>query len=92
MRKLTDTVALQVRLPEGLRRKLAAEAEKSERSLNGEILWRLGQTLTEEWQEFIGGMGKIETDRQDFIDRMMENPEFREKLSKLVAEMPRKKP
>ena len=90
MRKVTDTVALQVRMPEGLRRKLAAEAEESQRSLNSEILWRLGQTLTEEWQQFIGGMGKIEKDRQDFIDGMMENPDFRAKLSKIVAEMPRK--
>jgi hypothetical protein len=90
-RKPTDTVALQVRLPEALRRKLAHEAEKSERSLNSEILWRLGQTLTEEWQQFIAGMGKIETDEREFMDRMMQRPEFREKLSKIVAEIPRKK-
>jgi len=44
MRKLTDIVPLQVRIPEGLRRKLAKEAEENGRSLNSEIVWRLGQS------------------------------------------------
>ena len=44
-RKPSDTVALQVRLVEGLRRKLAGAAEKNGRSLNSEIVWRLGQSF-----------------------------------------------
>jgi hypothetical protein len=46
-RKPSDIIALQVRLAESLRRKLATAAEKSGRSLNSEILWRLGQTFDE---------------------------------------------
>jgi hypothetical protein len=48
MHKPSDPIALQVRMTEGLRRKLAGAAEKNGRSLNAEILWRLGQTLEKE--------------------------------------------
>jgi Arc-like DNA binding domain len=44
-RKPTDTVNLRVRMPEGIRKRLAVEAEESRRSLNSEIVWRLGQSL-----------------------------------------------
>jgi Arc-like DNA binding domain len=47
-RKPTDMVALQVRLTEGLRRKLANAADKNGRSLNAEIVWRLGQSAGNE--------------------------------------------
>jgi Arc-like DNA binding domain len=47
-RKATDTVNLRVRMPEGIRKRLAVEAEGSRRSLNSEIVWRLGQSLGEE--------------------------------------------
>ena len=46
-RKSDDPIALQVRMTEGLRHKLAKAAEKNGRSLNAEILWRLEQTLGE---------------------------------------------
>jgi hypothetical protein len=47
-RKSDDPIALQVRMTEGLRAKLAKAAEQNGRSLNAEILWRLGQTFPEE--------------------------------------------
>jgi hypothetical protein len=40
-RKPTDIVALQVRLPERVRKMLSAAAEKNGRSLNAEIVHRL---------------------------------------------------
>ncbi|MGA8584254.1 MAG: Arc family DNA-binding protein [Roseiarcus sp.] len=40
-----DIVALQVRLTEAMRRQLVAEAKANERSLNSEIVYRLGQSL-----------------------------------------------
>jgi Arc-like DNA binding domain len=45
MRKPTDKVALQVRMPEAMRTSLVKAAKKDRRSLNGEILWRLTQSL-----------------------------------------------
>lgn len=45
---MSKPIALQVRMTEGLRRKLASAAEKNGRSLNAEILWRLGQTFEKE--------------------------------------------
>jgi hypothetical protein len=44
-RKSDDPIALQVRMTEGLRAKLAKAAEQNGRSLNAEILWRLDQTF-----------------------------------------------
>ena len=47
-RKADDPIALQVRMTEGLRHKLAKAAERNGRSLNAEIVWRLGQTFPQE--------------------------------------------
>jgi Arc-like DNA binding dprotein len=44
-RKPTDTVKLQLRFHEALRRRLAREAKKNNRSLNAEIVHRLEQSL-----------------------------------------------
>jgi hypothetical protein len=40
-----DPVNLRLRMPEALRKRLAAEAKANERSLNSEIVYRLGQSL-----------------------------------------------
>jgi hypothetical protein len=40
-----DPVNLRLRMPEVLRRRLASEAKANERSLNSEIVYRLGQSL-----------------------------------------------
>ena len=76
MHKLNDPIALQVRMTEGLRRKLAGAAEKNGRSLNAEILWRLGQTLEKE-----------ERKKQD--DEILEtlSPEVRASIEKLVRKL-----
>jgi hypothetical protein len=85
-----STAHLRLRLPAELRKAIAVEAEKANRSLNAEILWRLGQTLSEEWQRFIAGMEKIEKDEQERVDQLLQNPKLREYVTKLVAGMPKK--
>ena len=76
MHKPNDPIALQVRMTEGLRRKLAGAAEKNGRSLNAEILWRLGQTLEKE-----------ERKKQD--DDILEtlSPGMRASIEKLVRKL-----
>lgn len=44
-RKPDDTINLRVRLPETMRKMLETQAEMNERSLNSEIVYRLGQSL-----------------------------------------------
>jgi hypothetical protein len=44
-RKPTDIVQLKLRFPEELRKKVEREANKNERSLNGEIVHRLRLTF-----------------------------------------------
>jgi hypothetical protein len=85
-RKDTDVVNLRLRLPEGLRKQLDVEAEKANRSLNSEILWRLGQTFGKEWLEFIGEIEQQENREQEVLDRLMKNPQLRETLWKIVGE------
>ena len=89
-RKPTDTVNLRLRLPEGLRKELAARADKANRSLNGEILWRLGQTFGEQWQRFIAGMEEVERTEQEILERMKQDPEFNKALAEMVARLPKK--
>jgi hypothetical protein len=43
-------VHLQVRMPESIRKRLAAAAKKSGRSMNAEINWRLAGTLAPDWE------------------------------------------
>jgi Arc-like DNA binding domain len=84
-RKGTDTVNLRLRMPEALRQHLATEAEEANRSLNSEILWRLGQTFSKRWQEFIAGMEEQERTEQERRDQLMQDPKFQKSLSEIIA-------
>jgi hypothetical protein len=48
MRKPTDVVNIKIRCLEALRARLESEAKKNCRSLNGEIVYRLGLTFGKE--------------------------------------------
>ena len=89
-RKPTDAVALQVRMPEVLRQRLATEAEKANRSLNSEVLWRLGQTFGEEWQRFTAGVEDRERRDQENLERIRQDPRMQELIAKIIADMPKK--
>src|SRR5262245_44137569 len=86
-KKPHETAHLRLRLPEALRRQLANEAEKANRSLNSEILYRLGQTLSPEWRKFIAGMEEIERREQEYMEQAMQDPKVQETLRKIILEM-----
>ena len=86
-RKGTDTVNLRLRLPEALRKTLATEAEQAERSLNSEILWRLGQTFGEQWQRFIAGVEERERSEQERRDRILQDPKFQQWFAEAIAKL-----
>lgn len=86
-RRPTDIIPLQVRMPEALRQGLAAQAEKNKRSLNSEILWRLGQTMDERWQEFIGASERQKQDDEEFIARMLADPKHQASIERIVSKM-----
>lgn len=44
-RSATDTVSLKIRFTEAMRARIEQEAKKNQRSLNGEIVYRLGTTF-----------------------------------------------
>jgi hypothetical protein len=87
-RKPNDTVALQVRLPDGLRRKLAQAADKNARSLNSEIVWRLGQSLGAEGEGFVEQHEAAEKHVRRIIDEIVHSPELHKKMVEQLAESP----
>jgi hypothetical protein len=84
-RKPDDPIALQVRMVEGLRAKLVNAAEKNGRSLNSEILWRLGQTFDDEWGRLTTQMEGREKRDQDLLERFRRDPEKQRALAELIA-------
>jgi hypothetical protein len=85
-RKPTDIVPLQVRLPEGMRKELVNAAEKSQRSLNSEIVWRLGQSLDADARALVEFQLWREGRDQEFMDRLMSDPERWGKIQRRVGE------
>jgi hypothetical protein len=89
-RKTGETINLRVRMPEALRTTIAVEAAKAGRSLNSEILYRLGLTLDEKWQRFVAGVEEQEHSDQELLDRALENPKLQETLRNVIARMRKK--
>lgn len=83
-RKPTDTVALQVRMPEALRHELEVAAQKANRSLNSEVLWRLGQTFGEEWQRFAAKAEEKERTLKEWGEQVMADPEFEDGILRVM--------
>jgi hypothetical protein len=83
-RKPTDTVALQVRMPEALRQQLATEAEKANRSLNSEVLWRLDQTFGEEFLRFITHQEERERTDQELLEKFTQDPKAQALMKELI--------
>jgi hypothetical protein len=85
-RKPDDTVNLRLRLPEALRQKLETEANAAERSLNSEILWRLGRTFSEEWRDFIAWVEEKEKEAEELRAQVAQSPEFQKIVRDIIAE------
>jgi hypothetical protein len=77
-------------MPEELRKRLAEEAEGNQRSLNSEILWRLGQTFDQVVREYIAQREEQEKREREMIDRAMQDPEQRKRLAEIISKMPKK--
>jgi hypothetical protein len=86
-RKPLDVVALQVRLPEAMRAQIAAAAEHNKRSLNGEILFRLSETLDARWTEYVAHLEREAQRQKEFIEEMSRKPETRARLDQFIAEL-----
>ena len=85
-----EVISFKLRMPEGLRQKIEAEALKAERSMNSEILYRLGQTFGPEWQRFINGVEEQERRDEKFrrkmVEQLLQDPEFVAKIDRLSKE------
>jgi Arc-like DNA binding domain len=88
----TKTVNLRLRLPEGLRLRLANEAEKANRSLNSEVLFRLTHTLGPEWAKLVTAAEEREKRDQERIEEIMQDPKFQKAVTELLAKHVKEKP
>jgi hypothetical protein len=82
-----DVVALQVRLPEAMRAQIAAAAEHNKRSLNGEILFRLSETMDNRWTEYVAALERQTRADAAFMERLRQDPEKRAILDQLVTKL-----
>jgi Arc-like DNA binding domain len=92
VRKPSDTVNLRLRLPEALRIKLVSEADRNKRSINSEILYRLGQTFGEEFLRFIAGIEEREEREKRALEQLSQNPEFQKWFAQAMADLTEKYP
>lgn len=83
-KRADEVISFKLRMPEALRQKIEAEAEKAERSMNSEILYRLGQTFGEEWQRFIAGVEEREKSEQEWRQRMLQDPEVQKGIWEVI--------
>ena len=91
-KSLIDIVNVRLRLPEALRQRLVAAAEEADRSLNSEILWRLGHTFAgEKWDEFVAEAEQEEKRRQEVLEEMRMNPKMQETLTRILAKFKEQK-
>jgi hypothetical protein len=85
-----DLISFKLRMPEALRAQIENAAEDANRSMNSEILWRLGQSFAPEWQAFIEAAEKRDRDLKEMqaasMERLMANPRFQAKLAQIVTE------
>jgi hypothetical protein len=59
-RSATDIVSLKVRFTEAMRARIEQEAKKNQRSLNGEIVYRLGTTFGAEGIPLVAEFEEVE--------------------------------
>ena len=63
-----EPVNLRLRMPDALRKRLVAEAKANERSLNSEIVYRLGQSLGPEGEDMVRAHESTEQRQQRTLD------------------------
>ena len=83
-KRADEVISFKLRMPEALRQKIEAEAEKAERSMNSEILYRLGQTFGEEWQRFINGVEEREKSEEEWRQRMLQDPKVQKGIWEVI--------
>jgi hypothetical protein len=85
-----EIVHLKLRLPEHMRKQLADAAEAADRSMNSEIISRLGWSFSPEWQQFISAVEererKVAQAREEALNELLKDPQFQENLSNRVRE------
>jgi hypothetical protein len=75
-----DIVNVRVRMIEALRKKLAAEAKANERSLNSEIVYRLGQSLGTEGAEMVKMHESVEQRLMRMFEEIVAKMQVEQKL------------
>ena len=65
---------------------------RQNRSLNSEVLWRLGQTFGEEWLRFIAGVEEREKREKELREQLYQDPAYKDFVERRMAELMEKDP
>jgi predicted Ser/Thr protein kinase len=71
-RKPTDIVSLKIRFTEAMRTRIEQEAKKANRSLNGEMVYRLGLTFGAEGVELANQFEEAEKEMMKAVREAMQ--------------------
>jgi hypothetical protein len=85
-RPKTDFKNFRLRLPPDMYQQITDAAEIAGRSMNTEIIYRLGETLDPRWQEYVAAIEEEERLAQESMERLRQNPRLMEQVRKLIAE------
>ena len=81
---MDELVQYKMQLPKDLRDKLTELGEAADRSLSAEIVWRLRQSLTPEWPEFIAKVGDRERQEQALLEQLRQTPDAFKQVAELL--------
>jgi hypothetical protein len=70
-RKPDETINLRVRMPEALRKGLADAAQKNQRSLNSEVVFRLGQSFGSEGAKYVNQYEAAEDEAKRLLEQVV---------------------
>jgi hypothetical protein len=80
-------VSVRVRMTQALREQLTAEGEAAGRSFNAEVLYRLGETLGEQWKEYVAELELRERAEREWMEKQRNDPKVQEWLRGAVQAM-----
>jgi Arc-like DNA binding domain len=85
-RRLDDIVNLKLRFTEALRARIEQEAKKNQRSLNGEIIYRLGTTFGAEGAEMAAMYEHREQELKEQLQELVRTMILENKRKREVGE------
>jgi hypothetical protein len=83
-RPKTEHKSFKLRLPPAMYDQLDKAAAEADRSINSEMLYRLGRTLDPRWAEYIAALDERDRLRREIVEQALSNPRTQEWFDTVV--------